>query len=312
MNIFTKTAVKLYNHTKIFWRRNGSNIGMGVGIVSVIGGTILIGIASSKVEAKVKAREDELNDIQKKADEAELTVDPRLIRNTKGKMVLDIVKLFGPGVALEAFGIGCMAKAYIYVKKENKELVEVATVLGNALAATRKRNKELLGEQKELMARYPIEKKDVEIFEESEDGKVKSEKVKNAMTVDPEEFTKTDWSRIFDETCPGWTKDPWLNKTTILKAQEEANHILQERGYLFLNEVYDFECFKFDKTLFGNKMGWVNEPDEFGKMPVVDFGIFDVANPQKNKFVNGYERSVLLDFNIDPKPIIDRVFRRKV
>lgn len=312
MNMLSKAAVALYNHAKMFWRQNGSNIGMGVGIVSVVGGTILIGVASSKAEATVKAREDELNDIQKQADEAGVTVDSRLVRNTKVRMFLDIVRLFGPGVALEVFGLGCMAKAYISVKNENKELIEVATLLGNALAASRKRNKELLGEKKELMSRYPIEKKDVEILDEGEDGKVKSEKVKNSMTVNPSEFTKTDWSRIFDETCPGWTKDAWLNKTTILKAQEEANHMLQERGYLFLNEVYDFECFKFDRTKFGNQMGWVYDPDEAGNFPVVDFGIFDVANPQKNKFVNGYEKSVLLDFNIDPAPIVDRVFRRKV
>ena len=31
----------------------------------------------------------------------------------------------------------------------------------------------------------------------------------------------------------------------------------------------------------------------------VDFGILDLYNEKKRDFVNGYERTILLDFNVD-------------
>ena len=53
------------------------------------------------------------------------------------------------------------------------------------------------------------------------------------------------------------------------------------------------------KTKAGQIVGWIYDE----KNPVgdnfVDFGIYDVNNEAKRDFVNGYERSILLDFNVD-------------
>jgi hypothetical protein len=44
----------------------------------------------------------------------------------------------------------------------------------------------------------------------------------------------------------------------------------------------------------GAVVGWIEgEGDSF-----VDFGIFDIKDEQKRDFVNGYERNILLDFNV--------------
>ena len=85
---------------------------------------------------------------------------------------------------------------------------------------------------------------------------------------------------------------------TFLKRQQNfANEKLQTNGFLFLNDVY--EMIGIPKTKAGQIVGWIYDE----KNPVgdnfVDFGIYDVNNEAKRDFVNGYERSILLDFNVD-------------
>ena len=53
------------------------------------------------------------------------------------------------------------------------------------------------------------------------------------------------------------------------------------------------------KTKAGHVVGWIYDE----KNPVgdnyVDFGIYDLYNERSRAFVNGYERTILLDFNVD-------------
>ena len=59
------------------------------------------------------------------------------------------------------------------------------------------------------------------------------------------------------------------------------------------------------KTKAGQKVGWIYDKKNPTGDNYVDFGIYssDVA---KRRFVNGYERSILLDFNVDGD-ILDKV-----
>ena len=84
----------------------------------------------------------------------------------------------------------------------------------------------------------------------------------------------------------------------FLKDQQRyANDLLKSKGCLFLNEVY--EMIGLPRTKAGQVVGWIYDE----KHPVgdnfVDFGIYDLYNEKKRDFVNGYERSILLDFNVD-------------
>ena len=84
----------------------------------------------------------------------------------------------------------------------------------------------------------------------------------------------------------------------FLKQQQSyANDLLKSRGHLFLNEVYDL--LGIQRTKAGNIVGWIYDE----KNPVgdnfVDFGIYDINRPKNRDFVNGYERTIILDFNVD-------------
>jgi hypothetical protein len=105
------------------------------------------------------------------------------------------------------------------------------------------------------------------------------------------------YSRFFDESCPGWTNDAEYNLAYLRTQQLHANALLKSRGYLFLNDLYDI--LGFPRTKVGALVGWVYDPSNSDIDNFIDFGIYDLRDPNKRKFVNGYKNSILLDFNVD-------------
>lgn len=102
------------------------------------------------------------------------------------------------------------------------------------------------------------------------------------------------YARFFDEGCTGWTKDSEFNLIFLKQQQNYANELLRKKGHLFLNEVYDM--LGIPRTKAGQMVGWIyNEKNPIGDN-FVDFGI---NNARNKDFVNGYERIILLDFNVD-------------
>ena len=88
-----------------------------------------------------------------------------------------------------------------------------------------------------------------------------------------------------------------MNRFFLLRQQDQANERLKARGYLFLNDVY--EMLGIPKTKAGQIVGWVYDTNMPNGDNYVDFGIFNAYSEQARDFVNGYERTILLDFNVD-------------
>ena len=51
------------------------------------------------------------------------------------------------------------------------------------------------------------------------------------------------------------------------------------------------------KTKEGQMVGWVKDP-KIGRDDYVDFGIFNANKKSNREFINGYEPSIWLDFNV--------------
>lgn len=112
------------------------------------------------------------------------------------------------------------------------------------------------------------------------------------------------YARFFDESCSHWSKDAEYNLMFLRQQQLYANDVLKKRGHLFLNDVYDMLGMPRSKS--GAIVGWVyDEKNPLGDN-YVDFGIYNLNNEQNRSFVNGHERSILLDFNVDGN-IFDRL-----
>ena len=143
---------------------------------------------------------------------------------------------------------------------------------------------------------------------EIDGNEVLNHKLEEAVKNESRSYSQ--YARFFDETSPYWYKNsgnrsndgPEMNLFFLRAQQNYANELLKHRGYLFLNEVYDM--LGMPRTKAGQIVGWIYKENNTDGDNYVDFGIYKT---EKNaKFVNGFENSILLDFNVDGA-IIDKI-----
>ena len=85
------------------------------------------------------------------------------------------------------------------------------------------------------------------------------------------ENVSDEYKIIFDEGNRGWENDHYYNMCHLEAQQSYATTLLQTRGYLFLNEVYDL--IGHEKTKQGQLIGWFYDPNDPTKQNYVDFGL---------------------------------------
>ena len=204
------------------------------------------------------------------------------------------IKLYGPAVALGTVSIVSILAGHNITRKRNLALTAAYATIDNSFKQYRNRVIERFGEELDRELRYDVKTKEIEETVVNEDGTESTVKT-TVNVIDPN--TISDYSRIFDECCASWSKSPEHNLVFLKQQQNYANDLLKSRGHLFLNEVYDM--LGFPRTQAGQIVGWVyDEKNPIGDN-FVDFGIYNLDSERSRAFVNGYERSILLDFNVD-------------
>lgn len=205
-----------------------------------------------------------------------------------------VVKLYAPAVILGGLSIGAMLTSNNILRKRNVALAAAYTAVDKSFKEYRGRVVERFGEDLDRELRYNIKAKEIEETVVDENGNETTVK-KTVNVVDNLDYSE--YARFFMEGCAGWTKDPEFNLMYLKRQQDYANDILKAKGHLYLNEVYDM--LGLERSKAGQVVGWIYDE----KNPVgdnyVDFGIFDAYKEANRRFVNGYERNILLDFNVD-------------
>ena len=219
-----------------------------------------------------------------------------------GQTGLQFAKLYGPSIALGAMSIGCILTSHNIIRKRNVALAAAYATEHLGFKEYRGRVIERFGKELDKELKYNIKAKEIEVAElddngnpvTDENGEVKTVK-KHVNSAAP--LYGSDYARFFDEYCAGWTRDAEYNLMFLRQQQNFANEKLKREGYLFLNDVY--ESLGIPKTKAGQIVGWVyDESSKYGDN-YVDFGIYDLYNEAARDFVNGREKSILLDFNVD-------------
>ena len=100
----------------------------------------------------------------------------------------------------------------------------------------------------------------------------------------------------FDQTNVNWTRDPQSNYLFLKGVQSHMNDVLQIRGHVFVNDVYD--ALRIPRTREGQVSGWTYEDNGHGD-GYIDLGFMTGDDPQTVAFRNGVENLVQLNFNID-------------
>ena len=208
---------------------------------------------------------------------------------------LKIVKLYAPAVAIGMVSIGCMLGSNHILRKRNVALAAAYTAVDQGFKEYRGRVIERFGEALDRELKYGV--KAIEVTEEVTNEKTGKTKTvtKTVEVYDPN--NRSPYTFVFDETCKGWERDARFNFTFLQQTQSYWNNRLQTIGHVFLNEVLD--DLGIPRCKMGNIVGWLYDE----KNPVgdnfIDFGLFNIEDENKRMFVNGYEKSVWLDFNCD-------------
>lgn len=292
---FGKTGLKLKKHSP--------EILVGVGIVGVVSSTIMACKATTKLDEVLTEPKDKIEKIHELMENPDMVPEGKEYTEEDGKKDLTImytqsaikvIRLYAPAVALGSLSIAAILGGHHILRKRNIALAAAYATIDKSFKDYRGRVIERFGAELDKELKYNI--KAAEVEETVVDEKGKEKKVKNTVNVaDPNVYSE--YSKFFDESCPGFTKDPEYNLMFLKDQQRYANDLLKVKGYLFLNDVY--EMLGIPRTQAGQIVGWIyDEKNPIGDN-FVDFGIYDLHKEANRDFVNGYERVILLDFNVD-------------
>ena len=297
---FVAKLTRTFNRTSLKLQKHSPEILLVAGTVGVVASTIMACKATLKVEEIVDDAKQKIDTIH------EVTADPAMAEKYSEEdckkdlaivytqTAVKFIKLYGPAVVLGVASLGCMIGSNRILNKRNAALAAAYAAVDKSFKEYRGRVIERFGEKMDKELRYNIKAQEVEETTTDENGNKVVTK-KTIEVIDPNNYSQ--YAIIFDDGNEGWDPDPERTKYFLIQQQNWANERLKARGHLFLNEVYDLLGAK--RTKAGAQVGWVyDETNTFGDN-FVDFGIFDTTRSKARDFVNGYEKVIVLDFNVD-------------
>lgn len=288
------------NRTALCAKKYSPEILVGLGIVGAVTSTVMACKATTKLNSILEDSKMEIDTI-KRCVEDETLKDKYSDEDAKKDLALvytqtgiKVAKLYLPAVGLGVASIACMVGSNRILKKRNIALAAAYTAVDKSFKEYRERVTDRFGAEVERQIKHNIKAMDIEETMVDENG---NETVVTKTVEVAEIDGYSEYSRFFDDGCKGWEKDPEYNLMFLRAQQQYANDLLKSRGHLFLNEVYDMLGIPRSKA--GQVVGWIYDP----KNPIgdnyVDFGIYDYTKSNCRDFVNGWERTILLDFNVD-------------
>lgn len=270
------------------------------GVVGIVTSGIMACKASTKLSGVIEETKEQLdqvhdyvekNGFSDKYTEEDSKKDTAIIYT---QTAVKLVKLYGPAVILGTLSITAMLTSNKILRKRNIALAAAYTTVDKAFKDYRGRVIERFGEELDRELKYNLKSKEIEEIITDENGEETSVK-KTVKAMNPNDISQ--YARFFDESCSSWNKSQFHNQMFLKQQQNYANDLLKAQGYLFLNDVY--KMLGMDVAPYGQVVGWIYDE----KNPVgdnfVDFGLYDLNDEAKRLFINGQERTILLDFNVD-------------
>lgn len=304
-NSIATKASRLISTASLKLKKHSPEILVVAGIAGAAVSTVMACKATLKVDEIIKEKEEKMNEIETclnseeyDYNEEDKKKDTTIVYTQTG---LRLLKLYGPALGIGVLSITSILAGTHILRKRNVALAAAYTVVDKGFKNYRNNVVERFGEQVDKELRYNIKAREIEKESTDKNGKKKTTK-QIVQTIDGGEPI-SEYARFFDELSSAYEKDSEYNLMFLRRQQDYANEVLKSKGYLFLNEVYDM--LGIPRTKAGQIVGWIyNEKNPIGDN-YVDFNIYN-GSEASHLFVNGYERSILLDFNVDG-PILDLI-----
>ena len=306
MNIKNNIS-KTFNKAVFLTKKHSPEILMITGVVGIITSGVMACKATLKVNDILEEAKSDIEKVHTILNDESVTEEKYSEMDSKKDLAaiyvqtgLKLAKVDGPSLIIGTLSITSMFASNNILRKRNVALAAAYAVVDKSFKEYRGRVIDRFGEEVDRQIKYNL--KTIKVDEVITDENGKEKKVKKKIEVGgPDMYSP--YAIIFDETNPYWEKDAELNKFFLQSRQAQANDKLRANGYLFLNDVY--EMLGHEKTKAGQVVGWVYDPDSGEGDNYVDFGLYDIYTKPKYEaeakaaFINGYERSVIIDFNVD-------------
>lgn len=282
-------------------KKHSPEILITAGVIGTVASAVMACKATTKLSDILEDSKEQINQVHNFLDDDKIpesqyskedgNKDLAIIYAQTG---IKLVKLYAPAVALGALSITGIVASNSILRKRNIALAAAYTTVDKTFKRYRNNVIDRFGEKIDKELRYGIKAREIEEIVVDDDGNEKTVK-KTVEAADPVSMY-SDYAKIYDAGCNGWTKDAEFNLMFLRHTQAQANDILKRRGYLFLNEVYDM--LGFQRTKAGQVMGWIYDEENPVGDNFVDFGIYNTDIEKARDFVNGIERVIILDFNV--------------
>lgn len=308
MNNITQSISKVFHKTVNVVKDHSPEILMVTGVVGTVTSGVLACKATLKAVDIVNEAKENIDIIHEALEREDISEEQYSEEDSKKDLAIvytqtavKMLKTYAPALILGGLSIGCMVSSNSIMKKRNIALAAAYATVDKSFKEYRNRVIDRFGEEVDKQIKYNLDTVKVTEVVEDEDGNQK--KVKKTIEVANSPTMYSPYAMIFDETNPYWEKDAELNRFFLESRQWQANDKLKANGRLFLNEVY--EMLGREPTKAGQIVGWVYDLDNPVGDNYVDFGMYDIYTKRKcdaeakAAFINGYERSIILDFNVD-------------
>lgn len=263
----------------------------GTGAVGVVATVVLACRATLKVDDVLKQGEHDKAKIEAASDlpdekynEADKQQDLKLSRV---KIAIGVAKLYAPAVVIGVASLALLTGSHVILTKRNAGLTAAYAALDKMFNSYRARVVADVGPEKDQEYRYDLVDKEIAVEDET-GSYTKTVKV-------PGPDGRSQYAVCFEKgSSHNWKPEHMYNQMFLSAQQTWANNKLRADGHLFLNDVY--RMLGFPDTPAGAVTGWIDGGDGDS---TVDFGVFRYDTDMGNMFVNGNERAVWIDPNVD-------------
>lgn len=310
-NELTSVATRAFHNVGFQLKKHSPEILVVTGVVGTVASAVMACKATTKVNfvlEETKAQVEvihtgaEKGEVKGYLENGEVGMVPYSAEDSKKDLTIvyaqtgmKLAKLYAPAILLGAASITSILVGHNILRKRNLALAAAYTAVDTGFKKYRGRVVERFGEKLDKELLYNIKAKEVEETVIDENGNETT--VTNTVEVADPIAAMSPYTICFDETCMGWERDAEHNKFFLLQQQDYANERLKAEGRLFLNDVLKMLGAK--QTRAGQVVGWVYDENNPIGDNYIDFGIFDIRSEASRNFVNGYEKSIWLTFNVD-------------
>ena len=244
------------------------------GVVGVVATAVMASRATMQIEPIIDRASKDLQKINTihetvpgaEYDEKDAVHDKVIVYS---RTAVDIAKLYTPTVLIGVASIAALTGSHVMLTRRNAAITAAYAALDQGFREYRKRVVDEYGEDVDRRFRYSND--EVKVRDTKSGEIVKNDPALYKM--DPNKYSI--YARFFDELSSSWNPEPEYNNLFLRCQQNYVNDLLNARGHVFLNEVYD--RLGIPRSKAGAVVGWTLHGEGDG---YIDFGIFDGWKPK--------------------------------